>query len=143
MTVTEFTPWTALGGGLLIGLSALMMLEFNGRIAGISGIVGKLFTARGEDWWWRAAFVLGMLAGAGGYAVLSPDGLNLHIESSMPLMLAAGFLVGLGARLGRGCTSGHGVCGIGRLSARSLSATAIFMSVAALTVFLSRHVLEL
>lgn len=140
-TATEFTPFTATIGGLLIGLSALLMLEFNGRIAGISGIVGNLFTARGSDWFWRMAFTLGLLAGAGGYAVFSADGLNLHLETSFPMMLVSGFIVGVGTRLAKGCTSGHGVCGIGRVSARSLAATGIFMSVAALTVFVSRHVI--
>lgn len=140
-TATEFTPLPALTGGLMIGLSALIMLGFNGRIAGISGIVGHLLTARGSDWLWRVAFTVGLLGGAGLYAVLSPNGLNLHLESSMGLMLAAGFIVGVGTRLSRGCTSGHGVCGIGRVSSRSMVATCVFMGVAGLTVFVVRHVL--
>lgn len=128
-------------GGLLIGLSALMMLEFNGRIAGISGIVGNLFTTRGSDWSWRMAFTIGLLGGAGGYALFSAQGLDLHLETSFPMMLFAGFIVGVGTRLSKGCTSGHGVCGIGRVSARSMAATGIFMAVAAITVFVSRHVI--
>ncbi|RZO86801.1 MAG: YeeE/YedE family protein [Oceanococcus sp.] len=140
-TVTEFTPWTALGGGMLIGLSALLMLGFNGRIAGISGIVGNLVTSRGSDLSWRLAFTLGLIGGAYGFiAFAPPDALNIHVEVSLPMMIFAGFVVGLGTKLGSGCTSGHGVCGIGRVSPRSITATAVFMLVAFATVFIIRHV---
>ncbi len=125
----------------MIGLSALLMLAFNGRIAGISGIVGNLFHVRGADRLWRLVFVVGLLGGAALYGLFSEAGLNLHLETSTPLMLTAGFIVGLGTRLARGCTSGHGVCGIGRMTPRSIAATAIFMGVAGLTVFISRHLL--
>ncbi len=140
-TATEFTPIPALIGGLMIGLSALMMLAFNGRIAGISGIVGNLFHSQGHDRLWRVVFVIGMLGGAALYGLLGEPGLTLHLEAGLPLMLLAGFIVGLGTRLARGCTSGHGVCGIGRVSPRSIAATAIFMAVAGITVFVTRHLL--
>lgn len=139
--VTEFTPVTALAGGLLIGISALIMLVFNGRIAGISGIVGNLFVSRGSDFIWRLAFTIGLIAGAWIWLNHGPAGaLELHLEADLPTMLLAGFIVGSGTRLGKGCTSGHGVCGIGRVSPRSLVATVVFMSVAGITVFLIRHV---
>lgn len=139
--VTEFTPVTALAGGLLIGISALIMLAFNGRIAGISGIVGNLFVSRGLDFVWRLAFTLGLIGGAWLWLNYGPEGaLTMHLEADLPTMLLAGFIVGAGTRLGKGCTSGHGVCGIGRVSPRSLTATVVFMSVAGVTVFLIRHV---
>lgn len=142
VTVTEFTPWSALGGGLLIGISALLMLGLNGRIAGISGIVGNLTAARGPDFAWRAAFTAGLILGALAFLQLAPPGaLKLQIDAGPVLMVVAGVIVGIGTRLGRGCTSGHGVCGIGRVSPRSLTATVTFMSVAVLTVFIIRHVL--
>lgn len=141
-TATEFTPWTALAGGMLIGLSAMLMLVFNGRIAGISGIIGNLFSARGEDFSWRLAFTLGLIGGAFGFMQLAPaNALKIHIDASLPLMLVAGFIVGVGTQMGRGCTSGHGVCGIGRASPRSITATAVFMLVAAVTVFVVRHLI--
>jgi uncharacterized membrane protein YedE/YeeE len=139
-TVTEFTPWSALLGGMLIGLSAVLMLGFNGRITGISGIVGHLPSSRGHELAWRLVFTLGLLGGVVCYAALSSDGLSLNVDASLPKMLLAGLIVGGGTRLGRGCTSGHGVCGIGRLSSRSIAATAVFMGVAGMTVFVSRHV---
>lgn len=139
---TEFTPVSALIGGTLIGTSALILLYFIGRIAGISGIVGNLITARGSDFVWRLTFTLGLIAGAGAWLYLGPQGSQtIQIESDMPLMLLAGLIVGAGTRLGKGCTSGHGVCGIGRVSPRSLTATVVFMSVAGITVFFVRHVL--
>ncbi len=140
-TATQFTPYSALLGGILIGLSALMLLAFNGRIAGISGIVGNLFSARGSDFQWRLAFTLGLIAGAFAYLNLAPAGaIEIHIETGWAWMLTSGFIVGVGTRLGRGCTSGHGVCGIGRVSPRSIVATITFMIVAGLTVFVIRHV---
>jgi len=139
---TEFTPVSALIGGTLIGTSALILLFFIGRIAGISGIVGNLITARGSDFVWRLTFTLGLIAGAGAWLYLGPqESQTIQIESNMPLMLLAGLIVGAGTRLGKGCTSGHGVCGIGRVSPRSLTATVVFMSVAGMTVFFVRHVL--
>lgn len=141
-TVTEFTPVPALIGGLLIGTSALMMLGALGRIAGISGIAGNLLQAPAGDRSWRLAFVLGLLGGAASYLILAPAGaLQIQVDAGWGLMLAAGLLVGVGTRLGSGCTSGHGVCGIGRLSPRSLVATGIFMAVAIAVVAIMRHLI--
>lgn len=141
-TVTEFTPVPALIGGLLIGTSALMMLGALGRIAGISGIAGNLLQAPAGDRSWRLAFVLGLLGGAASYLILAPAGaLQIQVDAGWGLMLAAGLLVGVGTRLGSGCTSGHGVCGIGRLSPRSLVATSIFMAVAIAVVAIMRHLI--
>ncbi len=141
-TATPFTPWPALAGGVLIGLAALLMMAANGRIAGISGIVGNVWGARGEELAWRLAFVAGLLLGAFAFLELAPVGaLTVHVESGLPLMLVAGFIVGLGTRLGNGCTSGHGVCGLGRRSPRSLAATVTFMLVAIATVFVVRHLI--
>lgn len=141
-TVTEFTPVPALIGGLLIGASALIMLGALGRIAGISGIAGNLLQAPAGDRSWRLAFVLGLLGGAATYVVLAPaEAIRIHVDSGWGLMLAAGLLVGVGTRLGSGCTSGHGVCGIGRLSPRSLVATGIFMAVAIAVVAILRHLI--
>lgn len=141
-TVTEFTPLTALAGGVLIGLSALLMLGLNGRIAGISGIVGNLFSTRGGELAWRLAFTLGLIAGAFAFLQLAPAGaLSIQIDAGMPLMILSGAIVGIGTQMGSGCTSGHGVCGIGRMSPRSITATAVFMAVAVATVFIVRHLL--
>ncbi len=140
--VTEFTPVSALLGGILIGISALLMLAFNGRIAGISGIVGNLVVSRGTDFMWRLAFTVGLIGGAAAWIQFAPPGsLTINLDADMPTMLLAGFIVGAGTRLGKGCTSGHGVCGIGRVSPRSLTATIIFMTVAGLTVYVTRHLL--
>jgi uncharacterized membrane protein YedE/YeeE len=139
--MTEFTPLTATIGGLLIGGSAALLLILNGRIAGISGIVGGLLQPQRSDVLWRLAFLAGLLLaplvymGAGGP---SPD---VEITSSAGLIISAGLLVGIGTRLGAGCTSGHGVCGIGRASPRSIAATAVFMTVAIATVFVTRHLI--
>ena len=126
-------------GGALIGLAAVLLLALNGRIAGISGILGGLITSTGRgDRFWRCAFIFGLLAGAGLYALTS--GLPLQLQARGPTLLVAGLLVGVGTRLGSGCTSGHGVCGLARRSPRSLRATIVFMVAAALTVFLTRHI---
>jgi uncharacterized membrane protein YedE/YeeE len=127
-------------GGAIIGLAAVLLLALNGRIAGISGILGGLITstARGERLW-RLAFIFGLIGGAGLF-VLAYGALPLELQASGPTLVAAGLLVGAGTRLGSGCTSGHGVCGLGRRSPRSLVATMIFMVAAALTVFLTQHV---
>ncbi len=126
-------------GGGLIGLASLMLLALNGRIAGVSGIVGGILTGSAGDRWWRAAFVVGLIAGAEVYA-LARGGLPLHMQAQGLGLIAAGLLVGIGTRIGSGCTSGHGVCGLARLSSRSLVATLTFIIVAVITVFLSRHV---
>ncbi len=135
----HFTPLRALGGGVLIGLSASAMILFPGRIAGVSGILGGLMPPRRGDAAWRIAFVSGLLLAPMAVSLWrapSPPGLS----ANMFLLAVAGGLVGFGARLGSGCTSGHGVCGLARLSPRSLAATATFMGVAFVTAFLSRHV---
>jgi uncharacterized membrane protein YedE/YeeE len=138
--MTDFTPISALIGGALIGLSATLLMLLTGRIAGISGIFGGCLTFVANDRGWRLAFIAGLIA-----APLL--GALIHIPLSVPLMprnwiviIAAGLLIGFGTRLGGGCTSGHGVCGIARLSARSIAATAIFMVTAIAVVFLIRHV---
>jgi uncharacterized protein len=139
---TEFTPLASTLGGALIGLSAALMLAFNGRIAGISGILGGLLEA-GEGWTWRGLFVAGMLLGGVGLLVAMPSTLPGAALDSWPLLIGAGLLVGFGTRLGGGCTSGHGVCGISRLSTRSLTATAMFMGAAMLTTGVTRHLLAI
>jgi uncharacterized membrane protein YedE/YeeE len=127
-------------GGALIGTASLILLAFNGRIAGVSGIVGGLLTgaAPGERGW-RFAFVFGLIAGAAVYS-WARGGLPLHLQAQGFWLVAAGLLVGFGTRLGSGCTSGHGVCGLARLSPRSLAATLMFIAAGVITVFLSRHV---
>ena len=135
---THFTPWPALAGGVLIGLAAAAFVLLNGRIAGISGILGGLLRPARGDVAWRVAFLAG-LAGAplayGLFAAL-PDA---RIEAGVPALVAAGLLVGLGTRYGAGCTSGHGVCGLSRLSPRSLVATLSFMAAGFVTVYAIRH----
>ena len=137
--MTEPNTLGGLIGGALIGLAAVLLLALNGRIAGISGILGGLITSTGRgDRFWRCAFIFGLLAGAGLYALTS--GLPLQLQARGPTLLVAGLLVGFGTRLGSGCTSGHGVCGLARRSPRSLQATMVFMVAAALTVFLTHHI---
>jgi len=139
--VESFTPVSALVGGALIGLGAAVMLLGAGRIAGISGIVGGALKWSGEDQLWRALFVIGLIAGAGIYALIAPDGLVVQFDATAGTVAAAGLVVGYGTRLGHGCTSGHGVCGIGRLSPRSLVATALFMATGFMTVYVTRHLM--
>jgi uncharacterized membrane protein YedE/YeeE len=133
---TAFTPWASLAGGLLVGVAAAMLILFNGRIAGISGIVGGLLRPVRGDVGWRAAFVAGLLAAPLAWLAIAAAP-RLHVAASVPALVAAGLLVGVGTRLGSGCTSGHGVCGISRGSLRSLAATATFMGAG----FVVRHVL--
>ena len=135
-----FTPWSALAGGALIGLAAALFIHANGRIAGISGIVGGLLRPVPGDRAWRLAFVLGMVAAPLLWslaATLPP----LIIAADWPLLIVAGLIVGISTRYGAGCTSGHGVCGISRLSPRSLAATLALMSSGFVTVFVVRHLL--
>ena len=139
--MTEFTPLSALGGGLLIGLSAALLLLANGRIAGISGILDGALRPKAGEFGWRAAFLVGLLAAAPLMVLAGYDLPAISVDAALPVVVAAGVLVGFGTRLGSGCTSGHGVCGIGRGSARSIAATLTFMATAAATVFLVRHVL--
>lgn len=135
-----FTPWSALAGGVMIGLAAGAFVLLNGRIAGISGIVGGLLRPAPGDTLWRVAFIGGMIAAPLLWQMF--DRLpGIRIEAGYPLLIVAGLLVGFSTRLGAGCTSGHGVCGISRLSPRSLLATGCFMATGFATVFLARHVL--
>ncbi|CAN7683548.1 putative membrane protein YedE/YeeE [Variovorax paradoxus] len=137
-----FTPWTALAGGVLVGAAAAMFVLLNGRIAGISGIVGGLLRPVRGDVAWRLAFVAGLVAAPMAYAVIAPWP-RPQIDAGYVALVAAGLLVGVGTRYASGCTSGHGVCGLSRLSPRSLAATAVFMGAGFLTVFLMRHLLDL
>lgn len=135
----DFTPLSGFIGGVMIGLASVMLLWLNGRIAGISGIVAGMISRKGSEFGWRATFVAGLLLGAFGYALYN-GGLPVSVPASIPVLLVAGLLVGFGTRLGSGCTSGHGVCGIGRLSKRSIAATITFVVVAVATVFIANHV---
>ena len=135
-----FTPWSALLGGGLIGLAAAILLLGNGRIAGISGIVGGLFTASGRAEQWRWWFVIGLLVAPWLYGVFVAFP-SISITSNPALLIGAGLLVGVGTRYGSGCTSGHGVCGLSRFSLRSLAATLSFMAMGFVTVYIMRHVL--
>jgi len=134
----HFTPRSSLAGGLLIGLAAAVLILFNGRIAGISGIVGGLLSPRKGDSGWRIAFLAGLLITPLLYQLRHalPE---VDIEAGTPALVIAGLLVGLGVRYGAGCTSGHGVCGLSRLSPRSLVATMCFMAAGFLTVYVLRH----
>lgn len=134
----HFTPVSALAGGGIIGVAVVLLLMFNGRIAGISGITGGLLTPQGKEKAWRVAFLVGLLASPWLYGIAAPLPAMAVSGSSLWLMLA-GLLVGLGTRLGGGCTSGHGVCGTARLAPRSLAATAVFMLLGFATVWAIRH----
>ena len=137
---THFTPWAALAGGVLIGLASARFVLLNGRILGISGIVGGLLRPRAGDMGWRLAFLLGMLVAPGLYwLVVGPT--QPRIDANWGMVVIAGLLVGVGTRYGSGCTSGHGVCGLSRMSPRSLVATLAFMGAGFVTVFLIRHAL--
>lgn len=134
----NFTPWTSLAGGVMIGLAAVLLLIFSGRIAGISGILGGLLPPEKGDLSWRLAFLLGLIASPVIFSlihVLPP----IHIEANYPKIIVAGLLVGIGTRYGSGCTSGHGVCGLSRRSPRSLVATTAFMAAGFITVYSVRH----
>jgi uncharacterized protein len=138
--VAEFTPISGLIGGLLIGLAVALTLLLNGRIAGISGIVGGLVDPKAGDAGWRAAFVIGLPLGALVFILVAGGPAPVDVLASPPAILIGGLLVGFGTRMGAGCTSGHGVCGLALLSWRSVVATAVFFVVAMLTVFLTGHV---
>ena len=137
-----FTPWPALAGGLLIGIAAAMFVLLNGRIAGVSGVLGGLVTPAKGDVAWRMSFVLGLLIAPTVYAFFSA-GTPLRIDAGEGALVLAGLLVGAGTRYGSGCTSGHGICGLSRLSPRSLVATLAFMGAGFVTVFVLRHLLGL
>lgn len=137
----HFTPWLSLSGGLLLGVSAAMFILVNGRVLGISGIVGGLLAPKKGDAGWRIAFLLGMAVSPLIFRMLMPPDM-VHaprIDAGYVSLVVAGLLVGLGTRYGSGCTSGHGVCGLSRMSPRSLLATITFMAFGFLTVFVVRH----
>ena len=139
--MANFTPLSAAIGGALIGLSSVLLMLLTGRIAGISGIFAGLLNVRGDDRAWRIAFIAGLvlvpvIAGWIGYGMPPPK-----LPSSWAVIVTAGLLVGFGTRLGGGCTSGHGICGIGRVSVRSIAATIVFMVTAVITVAITHHAL--
>jgi len=137
---TNFTPWTSLAGGILIGLAAAILLLMNGRVAGISGIVGGLIPPREGERSWRIAFLAGLIAAPLVYALFTPLP-PMRVVAGSGALIAAGLLVGIGTRYASGCTSGHGVCGFARRSPRSMAATAVFMLAGFATVFILRHIL--
>ena len=134
----HFTPWTSLAGGLLIGVAAAMLVLLNGRVAGVSGIVGGLVSARAGEIGWRFAFIGGLLVAPALLALLGASVLP-RIDAGFGTLVVAGLAVGVGTSYGSGCTSGHGVCGLSRLSPRSLVATVAFMLAGMATVFAVRH----
>lgn len=138
----NFTPWSALAGGALIGLAASLLILLNGRVAGISGILGGLLRPAPRDMAWRVAFLIGLVAAPWLYATFGKLP-TVRVDASEGVLIAAGLLVGLGTRYGSGCTSGHGVCGLSRLSARSLAATLTFMAAGFVTVYVARHLIRL
>ncbi|KIO49195.1 YeeE/YedE family protein [Nitrosospira sp. NpAV] len=139
---SQFTPWSALAGGAVIGMAVAILVLFNGRIAGISGILGGLFKAQKDDIDWRIAFVSGLIAAPLVWQLfLSLPA--IRIDGSYAMMAMAGLVVGLGTRYGSGCTSGHGVCGLSRLSPRSIVATLVFMGTGFVTVYVIRHIFQI
>ncbi len=136
----NFTPWSSLAGGVLIGLATGMFLLLNGRIAGISGILGGLLRPIKGDVGWQVAFVAGLIFSPIAFIVATPLP-AVRIDADAASLIMAGLLVGIGTRYGSGCTSGHGVCGLSRLSPRSMVATALFMLAGFVTVFITRHLI--
>lgn len=136
----NFTPWSSLAGGVLIGIATSMFLLLNGRIAGISGILGGLLRPTKGDVGWRVAFVTGLIFSPIVFSVAAPLP-AVQIDADAASLIMAGLLVGIGTRYGSGCTSGHGVCGLSRLSPRSMVATALFMLAGFVTVFITRHLI--
>ena len=138
----EFTPWSALAGGAVIGMAIALLVLFNGRIAGISGIVGGLFTMQKGDMDWRVAFIAGLVAAPLVWQLFASLP-AVRIDGSYAVMAIAGLVVGIGTRYGSGCTSGHGVCGLSRGSPRSIVATLVFMGMGFVTVYIVRHVFQM
>lgn len=143
MIIENFTPIASTVGGLLIGLSAILMLLFNGRIAGISGISKGILANTGHERSWRALFVLGLIIGGAMMVVLSPEKTAKVVGNSTLQMALGGLIVGFGTAMGNGCTSGHGVCGLGRRSVRSLASVITFMAAGFVTMFIMTHVLQI
>ena len=140
----HFTPWSSLAGGVLLGLASALFILLNGRILGISGILGGLLLPKRGDRLWRLSFLAGLLAAPWVVQALAPVGwLDApRIDASTGLVVVSGVLVGWGTRYGSGCTSGHGVCGLSRLSPRSLAATGLFMAAGFATVFVLKHIVQ-
>ncbi len=138
--VHNSTPWSALVGGLILGLAALIFILVNGRIVGISGILGGLLIPTKGDVLWRVAFLAGLIMAPLIYHLFATLP-TIHVNASYPILVIAGLLVGVGTRFGSGCTSGHGICGLSRMSPRSLAATGAFMATGFITVFIIRHVI--
>ncbi|TFH74738.1 YeeE/YedE family protein [Gammaproteobacteria bacterium LSUCC0112] len=136
--MSSFTPWASLSGGVLIGIAAAMFILLNGRIAGISGILGGLLNPQKGDILWRTLFVAGMVLAPAAWLIAAPLP-EMQIDAGYPLLIIAGLVVGISTRYGSGCTSGHGVCGISRLSPRSIVATLAFMFTGFVTVYVARH----
>jgi len=141
---THFTPWTSLSGGLMLGLASAFFILINGRILGISGILGGLLIPQRSDVGWRLSFLCGIVAAPLALSAIVPSGFIQapRIEAGFFVVAVAGLLVGFGTRYGSGCTSGHGVCGLSRMSLRSLVATVTFMVTGFLTVFVVRHLCQ-
>ncbi len=141
--MTHFTPWTALAGGIFIGLAAVLLLWLNGRVAGVSGIAAGLWWGEGGDRVWRLLFLIGLIVGSGAWVALGGAAPLGRPGFPVPLLVIGGLLVGYGTALSGGCTSGHGVCGMARVSPRSITATAVFLVVAVATTFVVRHMLHI
>ncbi len=142
---TEFTPFQSLSGGMLIGLAATLLMLLHGRVAGVTGILAGLLPpysrSQASDFGWRAAFIVGLVASPMLYGLFIRPPIAVQVAASSSLLLVSGAIVGIGVTFGSGCPSGHGVCGMARLSQRSFSAVGIFMATAAATVFVVRHML--
>lgn len=139
--MAEFDPISSLAGGVLIGIAAGVLWVFNGRLAGISGIFGDALGFRLPEIGWRWMFVAGLIAGGVAMYAVEPGYFPRGVQGALPVAIVGGLLVGIGTRMGSGCTSGHGVCGIARVSPRSIAATLIFMGTGGITVFVTNHLL--
>lgn len=141
--MTEFTPIASSIGGVLIGLSAILLMAFHGRIAGMTGILGGVIPPLASDWQWRAAFLVGAIAAPAIWLATTGTPIGFEVPISTTMMVIGGLIVGVGVTFGSGCTSGHGVCGMARFSPRSIVATVVFMAATFVTVFVVRHVIGL
>jgi uncharacterized protein len=139
----HFTPWSSLSGGIILGVASALFILINGRVLGISGILGGLLPPKAGDTFWRLAFLAGMFASPWVFNILAPTEFitTPQIDADLVMLVIAGLLVGIGTRYGSGCTSGHGVCGLSRMSPRSLVATLSFMAAGFLTVYVVRHLI--
>jgi uncharacterized membrane protein YedE/YeeE len=139
----HFTPWSSLSGGIILGVASALFILMNGRVLGISGILGGLLPPKAGDTFWRLAFLAGMFASPWIFNLLAPTEFitTPQIDADLVMLVIAGLLVGIGTRYGSGCTSGHGVCGLSRMSPRSLVATLSFMAAGFLTVYVVRHLI--